>query len=164
MLQPRYGLEAAARSGPRVIRTINHLRHRAKQWYVFDAHWFVKEVAGVKMSMKNGRCGAGTQGKWARGFVAGLTSQTVQVPALVRAETHASIGNGQITLDTQVARRFLLLLRLPKRGYSYIVRSQTPIAVWNRACSRIDSSGEGKRNLGRRVCRASSRGCGPLAG
>lgn len=41
--------------------------------------------------------------KWKIGPQLGVTSHTMQVQALVRAETRASFGDGKFTVDTQVA-------------------------------------------------------------
>ena len=126
LLQPQYRQEAAARSGPRMIHTVYHARHWPKEWYTFDAHGFIKEVDGVDLHARRGLCRARTH---TGSLVARLTSQTMRVPALVRAETYTSVLDGQFTFDTQVAGRFVLLQCFRKRGYSCVFWSQTPVAV-----------------------------------
>ena len=99
------------RSGPRMTHTVYHTRHRPKEWYTFDAHGFIKEVDGVDLHTRRGLCSARAH---TSSLVARLTSQTMWVPALVRAEMYASIVNGQFTFDTQVTGRFVLLLHFER--------------------------------------------------
>ena len=60
LLQLRYRQEATARSGPCMIRTVYHARHQSKEWYIFDAHRFIKEVAGIDLHVRRSLCGART--------------------------------------------------------------------------------------------------------
>ena len=107
LLQLQYRQEATARSGPHMIHTVYHARHWPKEWYTFDAHGFIKEVDGIDLHARRGLCSARTH---TGSLVAQLTLQTMQVPALVRAEMYTSIVNGQFTFDTQVTGQFVLLL------------------------------------------------------